>query len=262
MHDPVRGYVDYANGQLHYRRWGDARASECWVLLHQSASDSGTMAALGGELARNSSVLAFDTPGFGMSDPLDEFSVPRAASAIGEALVKLGVAHWNVFGHHTGAAIALALACSRPERVNVVVLSGLLLPQHGDRERMAVPLTPLPIDREGSHLASAWQRVTRYTPQATLESLTREAVSLLTAHDPHTVYDALLWYDPRPDLEKLSAPALVVCGADDHLAATAPAVAALAGRSRVVLIEGAGLDMHETHAAELARQMLARGTGG
>lgn len=262
MPEPVRGYVDHARGQLHYRLWGDIATPECWVLLHHSASDSRSMLALGDRIARDNTVLAFDTPGFGMSDPLERFTVESAASAIGQGLASVGIARWNLFGHHSGASIALSLAAANPDRVNVVVLSGLLLPGPDDRERMATPLTPLSVDLDGSHLTSAWERVRRYTPDASPETLTREAVALLCAHEPHRVYDAVIRYDPRVDLRRSVWPVLVVCGADEHLAATTAAAAALAARGSFELIDGAGLDMHETHAAQLAPLMAAHATGG
>ncbi len=257
-----RGYVGGAEGQLHYRLWGDASVQECWVLLHHSASDSRALVALGDQLARDNTVVAFDTPGFGMSDALDVFSVESAASAIREGLLNLGMTRWSVFGHHTGASIALSLAATDGGRLCYVVLSGLLLPGPGDRQRMAAPLAPLTVDIEGSHLASAWKRVRRYTPRASPATLTREAVALLSAHEPHVVYDAVLEYDARADLARVSSPVLVVCGADEHLAMSTAAAAALANRGSFELIHGAGLDMHETHAAQLATLMTSHATGG
>ncbi|MEZ5190645.1 MAG: alpha/beta hydrolase, partial [Schumannella sp.] len=257
-----RGYAEHAGGQLHYRRWspgvehrhGDAP----WVLLHHSSSDSRSLDGLGAELAdRGSTVLAVDTPGFGMSDPVEPPTVAGFAGAVVQGVRSMGIQRGSVFGHHTGASIALRMAVDGGAHVDRAVLSGLMLPEPSDRERLSPALRPLPVDAAGSHLTSAWERVSRYMPAAPLDVLTREAVALLSASSPHLVYDQLLGYDSRADLARVTAPLLVVCGGDEFLAASTPAAAEFAHDGRWRIIVGAGLDMPETHAAELADAMVA-----
>ncbi len=259
-----RGYAEHPGGQLHLRRWSPEAGSRSddgervWVLLHHSASDSSSLEALGDALAdRGDAVIAVDTPGFGMSDPIESPSIPAFAEAILGGLRAMGIERWSVFGHHTGAAIALSLAIDGGDHVDRMVLSGIVLPEPGDRERLSRALQPLPVDSAGSHLMSAWERVSRYMPEAPLDVLTREAVALLHADRPHLVYDQVLRYDSRADLARATAPALVVCGSDEFLAESTPAAAELARDGRWQIIAGAGLDMPETHAAQLADTMVA-----
>lgn len=252
-----RGYAEHSQGQLHYRRWSSNSGERPWVLLHHSASDSRSLEALGEALAdRGQEAIAFDTPGFGMSDPLDVPAIAALAEAIVGGLQSMGIERWSMFGHHTGASIALRITAEEAAHVDRAVLSGIAMPVPEDRERLKPALAQLPVDTAGSHLMSAWERVSRYTPDAPLAVRTREAVALLSANAPHLVYDEVLRYDSRADLTRVSVPLLVVCGADEFLAESTPAAAALAPDARWQIIAGAGLDLQETHPAELADEMV------
>lgn len=258
MSKPYRGYADYPEGQLHYRRWGSNFERTTWVLLHHSASDSRSLEKLGDALAaKGHAAFAFDTPGFGMSDPIEVASIAGFAEAIKVGIASLGIERWSVFGHHTGASIALRIAAEAEDCVDRAVLSGILLPNPGDRERLSVALKPLPIDSAGSHLMSAWERVSRYTPAAPLEVLTRETVALLSAKSPELVYEDVMRYDSRADLARVSAAVLVLCGSDEFLAGSTPEAGALAYDGRWQIIAGAGIDVQETHPTQLADVMAA-----
>lgn len=253
-----RGYVDHPTWQLHYRRWESDSEHRPWVLLHHSASDSRSLEKLGDALAaQGQAAIAFDTPGFGMSDPIEVPSIVGFADVITAGLKSLGIDRWSVFGHHTGASIALRIAAEAGDCVGRAVLSGILLPNPGDRERLSRALKPLPVDSAGSHLMSAWERVSRYTPDAPLAMLTREAVALLSAKSPELVYEDVLRYDSRADLSRVSSPVLVLCGSDEFLAGSTPEAAALTYDGRWQIIAGAGLDVPETHPTQLADVMAA-----
>jgi pimeloyl-ACP methyl ester carboxylesterase len=83
--------------------------------------------------------------------------------------------------------------------------------------------------------------------------VTRETIALLNADEPHRAYAAVLDYDPRPDLGRIAQRTLVVCGADEYLAGSVDAAARLLPDGIGVIVPGAGLDLPETHHAELAR---------
>ena len=248
-----KGYVDHDAGQLHYRSIGDLGAGRCWVLLHHSASDARSLDLLATELAADSTVVAFDTPGFGNSDPLPATTVPGLAAAISQGLLALGMREWKIFGFHTGASIATRLAAEGGTAVRSVVLSGLVLPAPQERDRLAPLLTPLRPDRDGSHIMTAWQRCRGYYPAASLDMVTRETVALLNADQPHLAYAAVLDYDPRTDLDRIAQRTLVVCGGNEYLAGSVYATAALLPEGIGVIVPGASLDLPETHHAELAR---------
>ena len=106
-----------------YRRFGDGPPV---VLLHASPRSAVAVLPLGEALAGRFTVFAFDTPGFGWSDPL-RIARPDAAD-FGDALIAafdaLGLDRVPVYGTHTGAAIAVAAAGHHPARVSAVALDG------------------------------------------------------------------------------------------------------------------------------------------
>ena len=115
-----RAYVDTSIGQMHYRYAGEG---DSLVILHQTASSSEAYEPLMGLLASRFSVVAMDTPGFGMSDaPPRPFTIPDYALVLQEALDGMGIATTSVFGHLTGASIASELAASAPQRVEKLIL--------------------------------------------------------------------------------------------------------------------------------------------
>ncbi|MEN6611092.1 MAG: alpha/beta hydrolase [Methanoregulaceae archaeon] len=68
-------------------------------------------------------VLVFDNRGTGYSSPSDkEFSIPLFAEDTALLMDALGIGKANILGFSMGAAIALDLAISRPERVDKLVL--------------------------------------------------------------------------------------------------------------------------------------------
>src|SRR5436305_4902895 len=89
------------------------------VLLHQTPrSVDEYRDVLPALAARGYRAIAFDTPGFGESAPVDgEPSIERWAAAIGEAIDGLGIERFALVGHHTGGVIAVELAARLTERV-------------------------------------------------------------------------------------------------------------------------------------------------
>jgi pimeloyl-ACP methyl ester carboxylesterase len=129
-----RGYAETDIGQIHYREMGTGDAV---LLFHQTASSSVHFGRVMPLLAdRGYRGIAMDTPGFGMSDPPP--GPPQnmghyARAALG-VLDHLRVERANVAGMRTGASIAIELAASRPDRVDKLVLTGLLA-MDNDEER-------------------------------------------------------------------------------------------------------------------------------
>ena len=90
-----------------YRRFGDGPPV---ALLHASPRSSAALLPLGMRLADRFTVFAFDTPGFGWSDPLpiDRPDAEDYAAALIEAFDVLGLRRVPLYGSHTGASIAVA----------------------------------------------------------------------------------------------------------------------------------------------------------
>lgn len=135
-----RGYTECRYGQLHYVRAAPANgtaARPALVLLHQNPSSSVEYDALLRAMGTDREVVAFDTPGSGMSDwppgPMD-LSGYALAFADGIEALSLGANRTvDVFGYHTGTLLAAELAIARPAKVGRVVLSGI--PYRTEQER-------------------------------------------------------------------------------------------------------------------------------
>lgn len=218
-----KAYFDSGEGQIHYRyRAGEGTP---WVLLHQTASSSAMFEAVMRELPATGAVYALDTPGFGGSTrPVCKPTVATYVSALLQAIDALGLKQFNLFGHHTGAAIACQLAAEHPERVLRLGMIGPV--QLSEEERTAwrgSAIKPLTIELQGTHLYEVWQRVTHLDTQpiaypATAELATREAIDTLIAGDRwHEAYEAVFNQDFPALLAQVRCPLWFACGEADVL---------------------------------------------
>lgn len=152
-----RAFADLAHGQIHYRTAGSGTPL---LMLHASPGSSAQMQGLIAGFAGQARVIAPDTPGNGDSPalPLDRVEITDLARAFLDFLDEMGLERLQIYGSHTGAAIAVELALMAPERVERVVLDGVQLmtpPQRAEQlERYAPVFTP---DLEGTQLLRVFQ---------------------------------------------------------------------------------------------------------
>lgn len=217
-------YVDVADGQIHLR-YVAGRQAVPTVFLHQTASSSAMYQAVMEQLGDLAPLYALDTPGFGGSyrPPL----VPTTdyyVRALLEAVDALGIERFNLFGHHTGAALACQLAAQHPQRVRRLAMIGpVQLTEQERRLWRDSAVKPLTIDDQATHLAEVWQRVTHldqqpiaYPPSTALA--TREAIDTLIAGDRwHEAYAAVFDQDFPAWLAQVDCPLLLICGDGDVL---------------------------------------------
>ena len=158
-----RRFVTVGGRQVHYRTAGSGPPV---LLLHQSPRSSAELVPLIRALAGGFTVLAPDTPGNGLSDPLDVNApgIADYARATAEFIAALGAGALPVYGYHTGASIACALAAHYPDRVTVAVLNGLAaFDVEEQQELLARYLPPFEPQWDGSHLAWLWARLREQT---------------------------------------------------------------------------------------------------
>ncbi len=136
-----RGYTDCRYGQLHYIHGtpvsGAVKAPPL-VMLHQNPSSSVEYEPLIEAMSTDREVIAFDTPGNGMSDwPPEPLDMAGYAAAFVDGMDNLSLGKdgpVDVFGYHTGTLLASELAIAEPERVGRVVLSGIPYRTRGERQ--------------------------------------------------------------------------------------------------------------------------------
>jgi pimeloyl-ACP methyl ester carboxylesterase len=140
MTAPARSYTRCRYGQMHV--WEAAPPlprAPTLVLLHQNPSAAMEYDLLIAEMATDRRVVAFDTPGYGMSDPPPApLSMADYAAAFADAIGAMGLAAdgpVDVFGFHTGSLLAAELGLALPDKVGRLVLSGI--PMRDDEDRAA-----------------------------------------------------------------------------------------------------------------------------
>ncbi len=123
-------FVHVGGLRVRYLERGSGPAA---LLLHGASLGSsadvwtGNLDALA---ARGLRVIAFDQPGFGLSDEPPDASLGFRTRFVPALMDALGLARAHLVGHSQSGRIAVSLALSQPERVGraVVVATGSLLP--------------------------------------------------------------------------------------------------------------------------------------
>jgi len=123
---PADRFVDVDGVNIRYQTWGKpAPDKPTALLLHGFANSLQSFRLLAPLLADRYYVVAFDMPGFGLSDKPAPFDYKNAHQAtVACDLIKvLGLKNVVVGGHSLGGAIALRVALESPEVVGLVVMN-------------------------------------------------------------------------------------------------------------------------------------------
>jgi pimeloyl-ACP methyl ester carboxylesterase len=151
-------FVTVGTRRVHYTRAGSGPAV---CLFHPSPCSAQRMRPQQEIFASRFTALAFDTPGFGLSDklPLAQPELVDFADAFADTLTALGIGRTAVYGNHTGAAIAVEFAARHPERCAMALADGYPAYSRGAAEdRLKRYLEPLVPKWDGSHLLWLWYR--------------------------------------------------------------------------------------------------------
>ncbi len=129
---PEKRFIEVNGFKVHYRMAGSGKPIV--VLLHGSFLSLRSWRFVFDELAKTTTVLAFDRPAFGYtSRPLPSKATgvsytPEAQSDLVIALIKkLGFSKAVLVGNSTGGTLALLTALRHPEHVEGVVLAGAMI---------------------------------------------------------------------------------------------------------------------------------------
>jgi len=234
-----RGFVDLAHGQMHYRYAGEGSlgGDAPLLVIHASPGSSRQQVGLIGDFAEHTAVLAPDTPGNGDSPAFgtSEVTVPQMAQAYLDFLDAKGVAQVNLYGSHTGAAIAAEIAIMAPERVRAVVLDGISVMSAEDLADIMIHYAhPFDPDLDGAYLSrifqfcrdqylffpwyrrnKAHQRIGSLPAPADLHAWVLEVMKGCQTY--HLNYRAAFQWDAFARLPQISSPALVIAGENDPL---------------------------------------------
>ncbi|MSO64971.1 MAG: alpha/beta hydrolase [Alphaproteobacteria bacterium] len=222
------GYVDTARGQLHYRSSGER--GPFVFLFHQTPLSSRMYERCLPHLGRYCRAVAFDTPGYGASDPPPGVpTVSDYASRLLEGIGALGADRFAVAGFATGSAVSLEIAMQAGPRVTHGVFSGMPLLSAARLRQFGLALGEASVKADGSHVLRVWEaRTANYGPSNDLEQIQVAVAETLR------VYERMNWgllavgqYDLRRSLQSLACPVLFLTAEHDKLAPENAAAAAL-----------------------------------
>jgi pimeloyl-ACP methyl ester carboxylesterase len=236
----IRGYADSRDGQVHYRRAGDAPGRPL-VFLHQTASSGAMFELVMARMASRRSSIAFDTPGFGNSYvPAGEINLPYLAERLVEAMDALGIAQFDLCGHHTGGCIALEIANMIPDRMCSLALIGPVIasPEVRDSYRGTF-VSPFSFNADGSHLKTAWDYLATIGANRAPLLHQRELIDhMLGIETMPKAFSAVWDQDSEGRLKSIGAPLLLMCSKDDVLWRIFHNAEAARPDARVAIVEG------------------------
>ncbi|WP_219636098.1 Ohr family peroxiredoxin [Streptomyces sp. AJS327] len=261
-----RGYLELPWGQVHFRRSG-TEDGPALLIVHQSPLSSATyepaLPALAGHGLRT---VAYDIPGFGLSDaPDEEWSIPDHARALWRIADELGLDHVHLLGQHTGAVIAAEAAKQRRERVLSLTFQGIPLYSDAERAEKAAGYAPgYTPDLDGGHLTTVWDRVRWLYPTISAEACSRQVAEYLSVGPDYGVaYRAVFAH--RVDTAALHGlPVLLLHGAEDVLDRMNDVVTAAFPDAPLVRLDGgtdfAAAELPGEFADAVAAHVLAHAT--
>jgi pimeloyl-ACP methyl ester carboxylesterase len=241
------------------------------VLLHGSAADGSSLAALAGLLDRRYRVIRPDLFGYGESPHLGHREPPTmdALLAVVEAAVRRAGGPVHLAGHSMGGAIALHAALRHPAWVRSLALIepvAFHLLGHGDPadrrllgEIEALYARMVPLTMAG-RTAEAMSAFVDYWNGARVWGRLAPRTRVLLARQAHLIvadFEAVLSNTSSPDAyRQIHIPTLVVAGTTSRAPArrVAELVHDTIPESRLAWIEG-GHMLPETHPVSLARQL-------
>lgn len=226
-----------------------------FVLLHAAGSNAGMWRRQLDGLADRHSVVALDLPGHGRSDGVEgPASIAESAALLDRFLDAVVRRPCILVGRSMGGAIALEVAAAEPARVR-----GLVLACTAARFALADGTIRTARDVARGRLPQQFTPET-FSPSTGMD-LMREAWMEQVKTDPRVRLTDLLAcqaFDGHAFLPKITAPTLVVAGADDTV--TPPAQSeelahGIAGARLAVIAEAGHQAPLEQHAA--FNEMLA-----
>lgn len=271
----TRMYLPGRHGQLHLRRSGPEAAMAAAVTagasrapapraplacFHMSPMSGRIYQHLLAEMGRDRLALAFDTPGFGMSDaPAAPPAIEDYAADMLAGLDALGVVQpCDLMGYHTGSLIAVALARLAPTRIRrVLMVSAPIFPEE-ERARFRAYYGHREPEEDGAHLVRLWKSFVYHhrRPGETLAGVADIFPEALLGREREWWgHRAAFDYDLAAALAGVTQPVLILNPGDDLDVQTRRAVG-LAPRSMILEAPGWGhgfLDRQTDEAAALAR---------
>ena len=240
--------------QVHYRKAG---SGPLIVMLHQSPTSSEEYVPIMEEWGQRFTVIAPDTPGYGLSDPINipQPAITDFAKGLGEFLTALGIDKAAFYGMHTGSNLAIEFARLFPARTLAAYAEGVMFLTQEEKDFIIggyfADFTPQPA---GGHLPKIWARMRDQliffpwfdrTPEGRMsynvaapDVLQNYVINLLRAgkNEPDA-YAAAFDYNTADALVELTVPTFVAFSKPDPLSAQIPRMPSLPEKVETDLFE-------------------------
>lgn len=281
--DPDSSFVTLGGVEVHYKLYaadGGTGGQPVFVLLHGFGASEFSWRGVDAELAQLGTVIAFDRPGFGLTERPMPGQWQSGASPYSDReyialtlglMDALEIGRAILVGHSAGGSLAVQIAAAHPERVEALVLEAPAL--GGGHYRLSPVLRWLASTPQARRIGP-WAargmigRLERVVDMAWHDPSKLDAETLAGYHRPLTVvnWDRALWeivIAPKvavapADVARLAEgglPVLFVTGDDDRIVPTGQttAAAAAADSSELVVVEDCGHIPHEERPEEFIR---------
>ncbi len=227
----------------------EAGAGPAVLLLHGVGSGSASWAAQLAGLSPRFRIVAWDTPGYGGSDPLP--GETPSASAYGDAaaalLDALDIEKIHLVGHSMGALIGAAFCRRHPDRLLSVVLADAAAGygKASDELRVGRLKARLASMAELGPAGFAERRARELLSPAAPDEICAKIRAVQSRLRPEGYAQAarmLHGSDIHDDIATVAAPALVMCGSEDKVTpeAISRRIAATIPGARYRTLEGLG----------------------
>lgn len=216
-----RAYVDGPHGQMHLRITGtESRDRPPLVCIHMSPMSGRVFETFLAHAGRDRLALAFDTPGFGLSDaPSAPPTIGDYADALLAGLTAAGIAGpVDLMGYHTGSMIAVEMALRAPDRIRRLIMIAAPIITDEERQQFRDFYREKPATADGSHILSRWQGFYYHhaRPEADVEEISeRFPDALLGGRKSAWGHQAAFAHDLAGRLPLVHQPVLIWTTGDD-----------------------------------------------
>jgi len=207
------------------------------IFIHGSGGNSSAWSPQYSKLHKLFNIAAVNLPGHGKSNGHGEQDIQAYVLRLKDILGVLKLEHPILIGHSLGAAIALGYAAHYPQDISGVVATGggLTMPVNPDILNGFTKQPDVILDLM-CKISLAKENRPKFF-DALRASLGQADVGVVAGD-----MLACSKFDLTGELNKITAPVLVICGREDKMTPPAHSEALAAGiaRAKLVLIEGAG----------------------
>ncbi len=242
----IKGYVHTELGQIHFRRKeGEGQPIVCF---HQTASSSAMFEDFMAAFKGPNPIIALDTPGFGGSyDPADAPTMEEYADQMVEAMRALSIERAHLFGHHTGASLAVEIAARYADMSASLAMIGPVVITREEAE-MFKQIYPkdFSLQADGSHILKMWAYVEEIGGNHSLALHHREFVDTARAWEGHIKMYSKIWDQDFIGLyQQVKCPMLIMCSEQDVLWSIFERAQELRPDATVRIIAGSNFQLDE-----------------